>query len=94
MVLIIGVAGVGVSTGRGLWEWAVYSDCRPDTALVTNEIPIQTAHGTTEIQYYYYKVKRKRWSWFPASDELLIAISEHRYEEILKERNRPAKGGQ
>ena len=25
MVLIIGVAVVGVSTGRGLWEWSVYS---------------------------------------------------------------------
>ena len=29
VVLIIGVAVVGVSMGRGVWEWAVYSDWEP-----------------------------------------------------------------
>ena len=109
MVLVIGVAVVGVSMGKGLWEWAVYSDWELDSwPLLTHPVPfykgprLEAATTATTFKQFQasihenllYKVKRKRWSWVPGPEKLRKETSEDEYESMLEERNRRAKGGQ
>ena len=89
MVLIIGVAVVGVTTGRGVWEWAVYSDWELLDIFYRGQRVSLDDHGDP----FYFKVKRKRWSWLPGQD-VVRTITKDEYESWLEERNRRAKGGQ
>ena len=88
MVLIIGVAVVGVSTGRGVWEWAVYSDLELDDWFMGVNMVFTSGDPP------YSKVRQKRWSWLPGQDVIRIEIPKDEYETMLEGRNRRAKGGQ
>ena len=104
VVLVIGCAFVIVPTGRGLWEWAVYSDWELSDPLHhypierLNEISIfarvDMIMMTAKEKLYLYELKRKHWSWVPGSGELRREISLHEYCRLLGEYYRRAKAGQ
>ncbi len=99
VVLIIGVAVVAVSMERGVWERAVYSDWRPhmnyqpSTMVSRSKSGLITGWSSRRV-WPYCKVKRQRWPWLPGQDVILIEIPKDEYEELEKEKNSRAKGGQ
>ena len=108
LVLIIGVAVVVSSTGKGLWEWAVYSDWGPHIVMKTAnseyEIEAEWFHIVKEATVlpdndstvHYFQVRRKRWSWLPGDAMLRkVEIRKDEFDALMgKEKNRRAKGGQ
>ena len=91
-VLLIAVGVVVASTGKGLWEWAVYSNYRPGPVLHRWE---KDPAGRILFRFQYFSSRRMRWSWLAGNEEQLEEISRDEYYKILeKKRNRWAKGGQ
>ena len=86
VVLIIGVAVVGVSTGRGVWKWAYWY-------RVTEVETIRLGSPLSPATRKYYKLRHKRWSWLPGQDFLRTEITEDQYESMLEEQIRRARCG-
>ena len=91
-VLVIAVVVVVGSTGKGVWEWAVYSNYRPGPVRHRWE---KDSAGRIYFEFQYFSSRRMRWSWLPGNEEQLEEISRGEYYTLLeKKRIRWAKGGQ